>query len=172
MKIFLIGLPGSGKTTLGKALAAHLASSFVDLDSEVEQAEGQSIQSLFSKKGEDYFRKCEAAALARCCQATGNFVMATGGGTPCFHDNLKTMNQAGLTIFLDVPSREIAERLKRTNLAERPLLARLNDDDLKDKIEFLRSQRINAYRNARITLTGATISPNDLITKITNYTQP
>ena len=75
--------------------------------------------------------------------------MATGGGAPCFFDNMEIMNQSGKTIFLDVSATEIARRLQETNLTERPLFSKLSSEQLKDKIEWLRSQRISFYKQAQ-----------------------
>ena len=125
MKIFLLGLPGSGKTTLGKELSIALRLPFVDLDSEIERHEGKKIVEIFAENGEAYFRKLESIELKKGCTSTAEFVMATGGGTPCFFDNMKWINQAGKSIFLDVPAREIVRRMERTSLLERPLLGSL-----------------------------------------------
>lgn len=149
MKIFLIGLPGSGKTTLGKQLAKNLNLSFVDLDFEIEKEEGKTVQEIFAQKKENYFREIESKTLKNFCLSKGDFVMATGGGAPCFFDNIASMNQSGITIFLDVSASEIARRLQETNLSERPLFSKLSSEQLKDKIEWLRSQRISFYRQAK-----------------------
>ncbi|MFM8739263.1 MAG: shikimate kinase, partial [Cytophagales bacterium] len=99
MKIFLIGLPGSGKTTLGKQLAERLNIRFVDLDTEIEKSEGESIALIFKRFGEDHFRKAESTQLQKWANLNEDFVMATGGGAPCFFDNMEVMNQSGTTIF-------------------------------------------------------------------------
>jgi shikimate kinase len=151
MKIFLIGLPGSGKTTLGKQLAEKMNLPFADLDSEIEKKEGQTVKEIFAQKKESYFREMETKTLQEFCLLKSDFVMATGGGAPCFFDNMSLMNQSGLSIFLDVPASEIARRLQQTNLTERPLFSKLSSDQLKDKIEWLRSQRISFYRQAKHT---------------------
>jgi shikimate kinase len=148
MKLFLIGLPGSGKTTLGKELAKKLASPFVDLDTLVEAKEKQTIQNIFKDHGEDYFRRVEATVLKDWCGTSEEFIMATGGGTPCFFDNMEQINKAGKSIFLDVPAHEIATRLKRSSQNKRPLFENLYDEELKAKIESLRSQRIPFYQKA------------------------
>src|SRR5258708_15000387 len=123
MKIFLLGLPGSGKTTIGKELAGLLRIPFVDLELEIEKSFKKKITEIFEKQGEGYFRELEAKQLRKWCSAPSGFVMATGGGTPCFYDNLKFINQTGKSIFLDVPAREIVKRIKKAELMERPLLA-------------------------------------------------
>lgn len=168
MKIFLIGMPGSGKTTTGKLLAEKLKLPFVDLDVEVEKSEGQPIKKIFEAKKEDYFRQTESLTLKKFCSSAESFVMSTGGGAPCFHDNMDQMNASGKTIFLDVPSQEIATRLMKTDLNERPLLAKLSPEQLKEKIEFLRSQRIDFYKKAEYVFEGKDISIESIISKITS----
>ncbi len=152
MKIFLIGLPGSGKTTLGKQLSEKLNLSFIDLDLEIEKLEGKTVQKIFAEKKESYFREVESQTLKNYSSAKTDFVMATGGGAPCFFDNMDVMNDAGKTIFLDVPASEISSRLQKTNLTDRPLFSKLSSDQLKDKIEWLRSQRIGFYKLAHFVI--------------------
>jgi shikimate kinase len=163
MKIFLIGLPGCGKSTLGKQLAEKLNVSFIDLDSEIEKNMGISIKSIFKKYGESFFRKEEAEQLHRHGEGAEDFVMATGGGVPVFFDNMKFMNQNGRTVFLDVPPREIAQRIVKTKVDERPLLANTHPEELKDQIEFLRSQRISFYKQAHIQIAQESIQLPDVL---------
>ena len=166
MKIFLLGLPGCGKTTLGKELASVLDVPFVDLDAEIEKSEGRVIKEIFAKRKEDYFRQVESAQLKKWCSAKNDFVMATGGGVPVFHDNMIVINRSGKSIFLDVPPREIARRITLTALADRPLLAKTHPESLKDHIEFMRSQRISFYRKAHLVLSGDSISAKEILEKI------
>lgn len=161
-KIFLIGLPGSGKTTLGRQLADHLGLPFVDLDKEIEKLEGKPIGEIFAQRGEDYFRTVEKDVLRSYCARPEGYVMATGGGAPCFFDNMHVMNAAGVTLFLDVPARIIRERLERGNLTKRPLFAGLTPDALKDKIEFLRTHRLPYYRLALVSVTDAQVTAAQL----------
>lgn len=158
MKVFLLGLPGSGKTTLGKRLAATLQLPFVDLDKEIEKTEGKQIREIFAEKKEDYFRQLESAELKKWCNKPDDFVMATGGGAPCFFDNLEVINKSGKSIFLDVPASEIVRRMSMGPIDKRPLLAAGGKEGLKDSIEFLRTNRLSFYTHASITLTGADIS--------------
>jgi shikimate kinase len=163
MKIFLIGLPGCGKSTLGKQLADALYIPFIDLDQYIEKIEGAAVKDIFKSKGEAYFRLKESAALKHLSETEPKFVIATGGGAPVFHDNMKLMNEHGITIFLDVPAREIANRIQKTNMEERPLLARLAPDELKDQIEFLRSQRIGFYNQSTHKVSGDSIRVQDIL---------
>ncbi len=168
MKIFLIGLPGSGKSTIGKSLALELSSTFIDLDQEIEKQEGRTIKQIFKQMHEGYFRQLESKALKQNCQSPDSFVMATGGGAPCFFDNMEHINQAGKSIFLDVPPAEIARRIMNSHISERPLFSTDNAESLKDRIEFMRSQRIAFYKQAHITISGDKISIKTLAEMIRN----
>ena len=148
MKIFLIGMPGSGKTTLGKDLAAHLFVDFIDLDAEIENSERKSIPEIFAQQGEEYFRILEARLLREWAAKTGSFVMATGGGAPCFFQGIDTINQNGLSVFLDCPVSALLERVKKNQ--ERPLLITMDDAQLKEKLERIRTERLSCYRQAKI----------------------
>ena len=123
MHLYLLGLPGAGKTTLGQQLAARYGREFVDLDAEIVAAAGQSIPAIFASEGEAGFRAREAAALrAVATRPSPPLVVATGGGAPCFHDNMAVLRASGFTLWLDVPLPELAHRLARTPHG-RPLLA-------------------------------------------------
>jgi shikimate kinase len=165
-KIFLVGLPGSGKTTLGKALAEGLHVKFVDLDREIERQEGETISEIFARHGETYFRTLEKNALQRNCVSAEELVVATGGGAPCFFDNMTLINKSGITVFIDVPAAEISRRIQMNGLKDRPLLGSLPPAELKDHIEFLRTHRIPFYKLAQIILSGTDISSNEILEQI------
>lgn len=117
-------MPGSGKTTLGLALAKHYALPFLDLDAEIVARAGQVIPAIFLQHGEAYFRELEAEVLRELTARPGSLVLATGGGTPCYHDNLAVLNATGITLWLDVSVEELAARLAAVaETASRPLLA-------------------------------------------------
>lgn len=162
MKFYLIGLPGSGKSFLGKKLADEAKISFIDLDQVIEQETGTSISKIFSEKGEEYFRNLEAVALRNQSKAS-DFVMACGGGTPCFHDNMKFINESGKSIFLNVPVTEIVKRLNAMEKQVRPLLA--DAESLENKLKNLLEKRFSFYNQANIVLTD-TISPSEILTLI------
>jgi shikimate kinase len=161
-KIFLIGLPGSGKTTLGKQLAESLKLPFVDLDKAIEGAAGKKVEDIFKELGEPGFRKVESDILTQHCNLNENLVMATGGGAPCFGNNIEVMKKSGTVIFLDVPPKTISERIIH-EVAHRPLLKRETPDSLKDRIEFLRSQRISFYKQAHHTISGSEITVQKIL---------
>jgi shikimate kinase len=120
--LYLIGLPGSGKTTLGRQLAAHYGREFLDLDAAIVAEAGQSIPAIFAAEGEAGFRAREAAALRAVAARPGPpLVVATGGGTPCFHANVEVLRTSGFLLWLDVPLPELVRRLGRSH-TKRPLL--------------------------------------------------
>lgn len=148
MKLFLIGMPGSGKSTLGKNLASHLMIDFVDLDAEIEKEVELSIPEVFSRQGEIFFRGVEARLLREWAASARSFVMATGGGAPCFHDGIKVINQFGISIFLDCPVSLLLERVRKNQ--ERPLLLTTDEEVLRKKLERILNERVDCYRQAKI----------------------
>lgn len=128
MRLYLIGMPGAGKTTLGRGLAVAYEVPFVDLDEEIVRHEGRSIPDIFAAEGEAYFRMREAAVLREVLAQHAQLVLATGGGTPCFHNNLEVLLETGLTLYLDVPVAKLAGRVQAA-AKTRPLLASLPDTD-------------------------------------------
>ena len=106
--IFMIGMPSSGKSTLGKQIAKALSYEFIDLDQKIEFSEGKKIADIFSLHGEEYFRKIEAEQLRK-IPVNSRIIIATGGGTPCFHDGINYIKENGWSIFLDVPPFPIFE---------------------------------------------------------------
>jgi shikimate kinase len=155
VKIFLIGLPGSGKSTLGKELARRLTVSFIDLDTEIEQVCGKDVRAIFSEDGEVFFREKEAQLLREFCERDTDFVMATGGGAPCFHSGIDIMNQAGLTVFLDVPVDVIVLRLNEEEKRNRPLLNINALDTVQNHLHNLLKQRGEIYLQAKSCVTGS-----------------
>ena len=154
-RIYLVGLPGSGKTTLGTALAAALSLPFVDLDAEIEKQEGEAVPSIFSSKGEDHFRRVESRVLREWAGSLQSFVMGTGGGAPCFYQGMDIINSSGISIFLDVAVDEILRRLAAFN--NRPLLQAEDDQKKREKLEGLRQTRLGTYRRATIIIQNPTL---------------
>jgi shikimate kinase len=154
MKIYLIGMPGSGKTTLGQKLADKLFVQFIDLDDQIEQKEGMSVSEIFSQKGEGYFRIKEAETLAYWASRPDSFVLSTGGGAPCFYNGIDIMNASGLTVFLKVNHEELVERMLKRS--DRPLLKSDNREDLGKKLKMLAEKRMPVYGKAKISITDAT----------------
>ncbi len=158
MIIFLIGMMGSGKTTLGRQLAEKLGYTFVDLDLYLEQREGRTIAQLFEQEGQDRFRELEREALESVVQDYDLAVVATGGGAPCFFDNMGFMNRHGKTFFLDVPVEELRKRLSGAELAVRPLLAGKSGEEINTFLVKTLNHRRQFYERAGATLQGPGIT--------------
>ncbi|HLT75501.1 MAG TPA: shikimate kinase [Ohtaekwangia sp.] len=148
MKIFLIGMPGSGKSTIGQKVADALSLAFIDLDKQIELREGKSIPEIFSGNGEDYFRETESAVLRELCAKDESYVMATGGGAPCFYNNIDVLNESGLTVFLDVDVNTLLERVSRAT--NRPLLS--DKEGQQKRLQELYESRRACYMKAMISL--------------------
>ena len=147
MKITLIGMPAAGKTTLGKIWSNQLHIPFIDLDEEITKRENKSIATLFTEEGETYFRAIEKEILDDLLILPYPLIIATGGGTPCFHNNLTHINQAGISIFLNTPLEKIIQRLSTTK-TDRPLFKNLPIDEFKKKVIHLYNQRLPYYTQA------------------------
>jgi len=139
---------GSGKTSLGKKLARKLNIAFVDLDAEITKIENRSITEIFREVGEEGFREIEKKILADWLN-NDNYLMACGGGTPCYSDNIEQMNAVGTTLYLDLPEAILLNRLIPLK-ATRPLIAGKNKDELKSFIHSELTKRKSCYQKAKI----------------------
>jgi len=141
---------GSGKTTFGKKLAAKLKVEFIDIDEMVvAKYNVTGIKELIETNGMDFFRKAESDILKSLDQ--NDAVVSTGGGTPCYFDNMDWMKSRGVVVFLQLDEGIIFSRLKTTNLGQRPLLKDLDDEGLKTFIHEKLQERMPYYRQADIT---------------------
>jgi len=166
-KIFLIGYMGSGKTTIGKCLAKSLNIQFIDLDVFIENRHHKSISEIFAQKGEAEFREMERKTLHEIAQFE-NVVISTGGGTPCFFDNMSLMNELGTTIYLKT---SIDELTKRLNIAKekRPLLQGKNQEELKAFISSNLEKREPFYNQATYILDTEQLKDQKNIDTIVNH---
>ncbi len=162
--IFLIGFMASGKTSKGKKLARKLNVPFIDLDQEVERQEEQSISTIFDTQGEEYFRKLEAKII-RSYSKDLEVVVALGGGTPCFHNNLRYINDVGTSVYMKRSESRILGRL-RENKQKRPLIANLNDEELKVFIHTTMNTRTPYYEQANIVFDADNKQLSELIDKL------
>lgn len=168
MKVFLIGLPGCGKTTLGRKIAQLMNCEFADLDEVIVRNEQMTISQIFSTKGEEQFRIIERNLLINWCGKDENYVMATGGGTPCFFSNMQLINQSGVSIFLDTTVDVIAQRMMGTELAKRPMFAGENVSTIGARIEAMRNHRLPYYRQAQLSVTGDQIDAHQITKAVFN----
>lgn len=144
MKIYLVGFMGAGKTSVGRALASSLSWPFFDLDELIEGSEGLAVKEIFSSFGEPHFRKREREIL----QTTKHLeygVIATGGGTFTFEENLMFVRSEGFSIFLNPPFALLARRAEEKK-EERPMFR----DEMQAR--ELYQQRLRSYKMADLTL--------------------
>lgn len=152
---------GSGKTTLGKKLAKRLNIPFIDTDSQIEAQVGKTISSIFEQNGEAYFRQLEAEFIeelminsqvnANVNQSNYIGVVSTGGGMPCFHDNIQKLNQLGITIYLERSPKELFQRLVQAK-EQRPLVQQKSEEELLQYIEEMIEKREPFYTQSQIVL--------------------
>ena len=152
LKIFLVGMPGSGKSTVGKLLAQKLGLQFLDLDNLIVEREGQSIAQVFESRGQDYFRASEAASLRSVEALPDGLVVATGGGAPCFLENMTYMLEQGLTVYLQISPQELVKRLTIEELSLRPLLRNKSETELLAYLSETLAHREQFYTKAHVTL--------------------
>lgn len=164
MKVFLIGLMGSGKTTLGLQLAEKLNYSFVDTDDWIIQHQGTDINSIFKHKGENYFRELERQCIKNI--SIDNVVISTGGGLPCYQNNMALINEIGISIWLQPSIDTLVKRLWN-NSAKRPLIRNcIDESDLRAKLQYVEDKRSRFYSQSKYTIIGNEISINDIVQRI------
>jgi shikimate kinase len=150
MLIFLNGFMGVGKTYWGKQWAAENNFSFIDLDEAIEEKLGKTVADIFEQQGEQFFRN-EETALLNSFTGRNNTIVACGGGTCAFNDNLSLMQSIGLTVFLQDDVENIVTRLTN-EIAKRPVLAKLEADNLQEAIGILYNKRLPFYQRCAITI--------------------
>lgn len=152
-RIFLIGYMGSGKTTIGKLLAEQLNYSFVDMDAHIEGKQFKSVSQIFAERGEAEFRILEQQCLHEVGQFE-NVIISTGGGAPCFFDNIDFMNAQGLTVYLKLTPEQLKERLESSKANKRPLLADRKGEELLHFISEGLAKREPFYLKAALQING------------------
>lgn len=160
--IFLIGYMGCGKSTLGRALQKATGLDFIDLDHYIENRFYQTVSELFASRGEEGFRRVEAAMLDEVSRFS-DVVIACGGGTPCFFNNMELMNERGLTVWLTTPLNRLFERLQR-NRSRRPILADKTDDELMEFITRALEERKPFYSKAQAQFCATLLEDKSQIT--------
>jgi shikimate kinase len=156
VKLFLLGMMGSGKSYWAQRISGRDNMDWVDLDQEIEKETALSIKEIFEGYGEEYFREKERDAL-QALSKFDNIIVATGGGTPCFHNNMDWMNDHGITIFLDEDVETLAKRLKKEK-SHRPLIKDLSDEQLHEFLFRKLRERLPFYSQAQYHLHANEIS--------------
>lgn len=159
--IFLIGMPGSGKTTLGRALARVTGLQFIDLDKYIEGRFSCSVSTIFARDGEERFRKIEHSMLHEVAEMS-DVIIACGGGTPCFFDNIDYINSRGVSICLQASRPRLIERLERAR-SRRPSISALPEGQTGDYVDRLSHQREPFYSQAIHSLDCTELETRDSI---------
>ena len=155
-RVFLIGMMGSGKSYWAQRLSEKREMDWMDLDQQIEKDTSLSIKEIFTSYGEEYFREKERDALHELSNYN-NLIVAVGGGTSCFYNNIQWMNEHGITIWIDESVDILAERLKKEK-AHRPLIKDLSDDELHNFLSNKLAERSPFYSQAQYHLQGTNIS--------------
>lgn len=159
--IILVGYMGSGKSTIGRMLAEQLGSNFIDSDSAIEVQTGKTIREIFAEKGEDHFRDLEHTF----CESLADLkpsVIATGGGLPCFHNNMDRLKAHGVVVYVNASLQTLARRLKEER-AIRPLVAELDDNAIFPFVEEQLTWRKEYYKQAHIFLPNELHKPDKVV---------
>lgn len=148
-RVFLVGYMGVGKTTIGKLLSKELDVEFIDLDKYIENRYRKTIQEIFSEKGEAKFRIIECEML-REVATFHNVLISTGGGTPCFFNNMDLMNQHGVTIYIKASINQLVSRLLASRNV-RPIIQNKSPEELKEFVKGHLAERDIYYSKAKLT---------------------
>ncbi|MGB0806906.1 MAG: shikimate kinase [Salibacteraceae bacterium] len=163
--IFLVGYMGVGKTTIGKKIAKELGMYFIDLDRFISENENASIPEIMKSGGEAQFRLLEQRYLLELISKK-NVLVSTGGGTPCFFDNMKQIISAGTSIYLKMDVKSLTNRLIQ-NTESRPLIAGKNKEQLTQFITNHLEERRPYYEMAHFEINALNFS-KEKISEIKN----
>jgi shikimate kinase len=166
VRIYLVGFMGSGKSSAGQRIASLLGYGFTDLDTLIEQGAGMNIAEIFSRHGEEWFREREREVLHQTVKLE-DYVIACGGGTPCYFDNMEFMKREGRTCYLEMEASQLASRL-RSSGAKRPLIKDIAEEELIPWIENKLEGRRGFYELAEITVSGFSMDYRELISRLTD----
>jgi shikimate kinase len=159
-KIFLTGYMGSGKSSAGKTLATQLKYEFIDLDKFIEQEYKMTIPEIFSSKGEKEFRAMEHNSLKKVIEKE-NVVVACGGGTPCYYNNMELMNNCGATVYLKMSTDSLVNRLMNAK-EKRPLILNKDEKQLREFVNRQLEKREDTYHQAQYIVKAKDLNVEEL----------
>ncbi|MFD2101789.1 shikimate kinase [Flagellimonas iocasae] len=149
MRVVLVGYMASGKSSVGRLLAKELGLEFIDLDAYIEEQQKKSIKTIFSEKGEIFFRKLEHEMLGKVLDEHQDLILSTGGGTPCYGNNMETiLEKSDHSIYLQLSIPALVERIKGEK-EDRPLVKNIKDEDLSEFIGKHLFERRQYYAQAK-----------------------
>ena len=165
LKLFFIGFMGCGKTHWGRVVSQKLHLPFFDLDEKVEEQAGKSITEIFNDEGEEYFRMLEKEIMHMIVESHASFVMATGGGTPCYYNNIDYMKKQGTTVWINCSIDCLYQRLSKEQ-EQRPLIRDLTGDHLRTYITKKFGDRKIYYQQASMIFNEDDIRIDELVDRI------
>jgi shikimate kinase len=163
-RVYIIGFMGCGKSSAGKKLAKYLGWRFADLDEEIEIVAGKSIEDIFSSEGEDHFRKLESMTLTN-LKTDSDTIISTGGGTPCYNNNMDFMIKTGSVVYLRMTPGQLNSRLKGASTS-RPLIKNINPNELLQYISDKLLEREIYYLKASLIVNAIDFDIRSLGAKI------
>ena len=169
MKVVLLGYMASGKSTVGKSLASRLGYSFIDLDEEISARVGMDIPTIFSKKGEIFFRRKETEVLVDIMENTSDFVLSLGGGTPCYGQNMEVINtHTPNSFYLNLPIGGLVKRIAEEK-DHRPLVANIPDEELPEFVGKHLFERAPFYSKAAQTIFANDKTVEEIVGELEKY---
>jgi shikimate kinase len=167
VRFFIIGFKSSGKTTFGSKLATRLNMDFIDMDEYIERKYNSSVPELFTKEGEESFRRKEWKVLTEMVKKD-NIVVSTGGGAACHCDNMSLMEKYGDTVYIKVDDETLVNRLKKLT-ADRPVVKGKSMTELRAYITGMKEKCEHHYLRAKYILENENIAVEKLVEMIADY---
>ncbi|MFI3280427.1 MAG: shikimate kinase [Rikenellaceae bacterium] len=169
MLIFLVGYMACGKSTIGRKLNKRLKLGLYDTDKEIVNTEKSSIAEIFDTHGEQYFRMLESDTINKLIDNNIDAIISTGGGAPMWGDNMKVMNQAGLTVYISRTAENIAKRVSAHGRDKRPKLRGLSDEELIQTMQKGIAERDERYREAQLIIEADNYTDEMILDTITAH---
>lgn len=167
MRIFLIGFMGSGKSTIGRSLASKLKLDFIDLDNYIQESQNKTISEIFEAHGEAGFREIESKCLKELAKIEQG-VISTGGGTPCWGDNMEFIKSHGISIYLKCSTDMLVDRLINSK-NKRPLIEGKNCDELRDFVDKTLEKRDHFYNQASVIIANPSRDVTQILDVLSYY---
>jgi shikimate kinase len=160
-----MGYMGSGKTLVSKELSNLNNFKIFDLDTEISKQNNRSITEIFKEKGEIFFRKTEKEVLEKILSTEKNIILSLGGGTPCYYNNIDSINEKTISVFLKTNVKTLAQRLS-SEKDKRPLIQNISNEDLPEFIVKHLFERNPFYNQAKITINTDNLSAREIAEEI------
>jgi len=160
-----MGYMGSGKTLVSKELNILNNFKIFDLDTEISKQNNRSITEIFKEKGEIFFRKTEKEVLEKILSSEKNIILSLGGGTPCYYNNIDSINEKTISVFLKTNVKTLAQRLS-SEKDKRPLIQNISNEDLPEFIAKHLFERNPFYNQAKITINTDNLSAREIAEEI------